>query len=336
MKYIQHTQSTGKVKLDAKDKMLLHWLSVNARLPCTQLARKVKLSHDAVRYRIAQLEKVGVIQGYRTLVNATALGFDAYHILLSLRQPSKDAEQRMVEAFKANPNVRAVIRFSGGFDYKLATVARNVQELDAICNEVLAACGTLLQQHELLPIVRTITTRAFPRSFLDVKEEKKRPLQESAEPDETDFRILSVLADDARQPIYRIAERAHISAETATYRIKHMLANGVILEFRPVINFAVLDYAVYCLLVTIQNMTVEKEQKLRQILHDDPHTIWAVKTVGRYNLMLYACVRHPEEFHTTVDALRLHFPGDISTYQALLAYEQYKYTYFSEAMWKAK
>lgn len=337
MKFLQQVPAERKVRLDAKDKQLLHWLSIDARTPATRLAKKVRLSHDAVRYRIRQLEKAGVIQGYRALVDATRLGFDAYHILVSLRQPGREAEKAILQAFQRNPSVRAVIKFSGAYDYKLATVARNLRELDGILNGVLAACGPLLQGHELLPVVKTLASRAFPRSFLD---EPGRPARQPEQPapalDDTDYAILAALADDARQPLYSVAERAKVSADTVQYRLKRLLASKVLLAFRPVINYAVLDYAVYCLLAEIQNLTEEKEARLREVLQDDAHTIWAAKTVGRYNLMLYACVRRPEEFHATVDLLRRHFPGDITATEALLAYEEYKYTYFSEAMWKTR
>ncbi|GAG48377.1 unnamed protein product, partial [marine sediment metagenome] len=52
MKYLQTTPETRQIKLDIKDKKILALLSVNCRIPLTQLSKKVALSRDAVNYRI--------------------------------------------------------------------------------------------------------------------------------------------------------------------------------------------------------------------------------------------------------------------------------------------
>ncbi len=333
MKYLQKVQKEVALALDAKDKQLLRCLAEDARLPITQIAKKIRLSHDAVRYRLQQLEQSGVIQGYRTLVVAQRLGFEAYHVLLHVRQPIDP--KKLVSRFQQNPHVRAVISFSGSYDYKIATVARNVPECDAIVNDILAACGTALQNYEILTIVKTLNTKAFPRHFLTTEDSIQSFPQQEIALDETDYAILSQIADNARLPLYSIAEKIKVSADTVHYRLKKMIHGGIILGFRPVINYAALDYSLYCLLVTLQNLTPEKEKKLQTLLHDDPNTIWAVKTIGRYNVMMYICIRKPADLHTTLDLLRQHFP-ELTNYEALLGYEEYKYTYFSEAMWKMR
>ena len=73
MRYLQAVSNNNKVKIDSKDKKILSLLSLNARIPLTQISKKVSLSRDAVNYRITNLEKSGTIQGYRVVVDMSKL-----------------------------------------------------------------------------------------------------------------------------------------------------------------------------------------------------------------------------------------------------------------------
>jgi len=58
--------------------------------------------------------------------------------------------------------------------------------------------------------------------------------------------------------------------------------------------------------------------------------LWAVKTIGNYNVMIYLAVDKPEDLHDTLNKIRSTFANRIKSYKTLIAYEEYKYTYFPE------
>src|SRR3989344_331638 len=120
MRYLQKTKETEKLKLDVKDKKILSILSANSRIPLTQLSKKVGLSRDAVNYRIKNYEKKGIIQEYRTMVDMSKFGYKANHIFIKLNNPSKEIEQKILNKLIKYPFVRAVIKFSGNFDFEIA------------------------------------------------------------------------------------------------------------------------------------------------------------------------------------------------------------------------
>ena len=62
-------------KLDNKDLHLLSVLDWNARMPITQIAKRVQLNKDVVRYRIKNLEEQGIIKGYYSLIDLNKLGY---------------------------------------------------------------------------------------------------------------------------------------------------------------------------------------------------------------------------------------------------------------------
>ena len=101
MKYLQAIKETNKIKLDLKDKKILTSLALNSRIPLTKLSKKVGLSRDAVKYRIDNYEKNGLIQGYRTLVDISKFNYDNYHLFIKLNNPSPEIEKKIITKLSA-------------------------------------------------------------------------------------------------------------------------------------------------------------------------------------------------------------------------------------------
>src|SRR5690348_2474737 len=62
-------------RIDSVDRKILAELQRDGRLTITELAAKVKLSVSPCHRRLRDLERSGVIRGYRAVVNPAALGF---------------------------------------------------------------------------------------------------------------------------------------------------------------------------------------------------------------------------------------------------------------------
>lgn len=334
MRYLQQIKEGKKADLDLKDKKILYLLSKNARMPHTLIAKRVGLSRDAVSYRINNLTKKGVIQGYRVVIDINKFGYDAYHIFLQLSQPTKEAENLLIKKFKEYPFIRAAIKFSGKYDIQLATIAKNIKEFDNILSKIINDCSKYLQDYEILIITKGYVSRVFPKNFLETEKNielsKKIKTEQLQKIDKKNQEILNIIANDASLPLYKIAEKIKLSPDAVNYRIKNMISNKVILDFIPVINYAALSYNIYAILLNIHGLTEKKEATLKQFLNTDENILWAVKTIGRYNIMIYVCTKNSESLHRTLNDLRSYFPEDIKNYETLIAYEEYKYTYFPD------
>lgn len=330
MRYLQKTEKETKVKLDAKDRKMLAMLAADARSPASHIAKQVGLSQDAVRYRIGRYDEEGVIQGYRTVVNIGKFGFDAYHLFLQLNQPTKEVEGKLIALFKEYNFVRAVLKFNGKYDFEIAVVARNIKEFDRHLDRILHDCSEHVQSYEVLIISDGYVARAFPRSFAEAESPKKAAGEEEYRTDEDDHRILHELSEKGTAPYYEIARAVKMSHDTVRYRVQKMMKANIIQRFVPVINYSALSMSVYVVLLRLSGLDNEKNSTLRQLLNEDRNVLWAVKCVGPYNLLLYACVKDTEELHETLNGIRNHFPEKITDYQILIAYEEYKYTYFPD------
>jgi DNA-binding Lrp family transcriptional regulator len=85
------SEVSGKsVKLDVKDKKILYLLSHDGRMQLSKIAEEIRLSKDAVRYRLKQLRQKGVILKYSPMIDLTHIGYYTYHVLLLVEEKNKE------------------------------------------------------------------------------------------------------------------------------------------------------------------------------------------------------------------------------------------------------
>jgi DNA-binding Lrp family transcriptional regulator len=67
--------SAARLTIDRHDLAILRLVTKDARMSQRRIAREVGMSAPAVAERLARLERIGVIRGYRALIDPGALGF---------------------------------------------------------------------------------------------------------------------------------------------------------------------------------------------------------------------------------------------------------------------
>ena len=127
-------------ELDQTNRKILAELVANARIPISELARKVGLSKTPVTQRIKQLEEMGLITGYRAILSPLRLGL-THVTYVEVRM--SDTRQRALEQF--NDAVRAISEveecylIAGGFDYLLKVRSHDMADYRRIMGEKISA-----------------------------------------------------------------------------------------------------------------------------------------------------------------------------------------------------
>lgn len=137
------------IKLDSINNRILHELSHDGRISNAELADKVGLSPSACLRRVQELERSGVIQGYRAILNRAALGsgFAAY-IAVGLSDHTKVSQEAFERSITTSPEVRECHNITGVFEYLLRVEVADLTAYKVFHTDVL---GTL-------PQVNSITT----------------------------------------------------------------------------------------------------------------------------------------------------------------------------------
>ena len=63
------------VRISEKDLAIIDFLMKDARMPYTEIARRLGVTEAAVRKRVKKLEEEGIIKGYRARVDAKKIGY---------------------------------------------------------------------------------------------------------------------------------------------------------------------------------------------------------------------------------------------------------------------
>lgn len=134
---------------DAIDRKILRELSGNARITNSALADRVGLSPSACLRRVNELERIGVIRGYRAVLDRAAMGigFTAY-VAVGLSRHTKDQQLGFEASIATAPEVRECHNVTGAVEYLLRVEASDLEAYKRFHTDVLGA----------LPQVSTITS----------------------------------------------------------------------------------------------------------------------------------------------------------------------------------
>ena len=319
-------------RLDVRDEKILALLANDARIPFSRLGKKVGLSKDAVRYRVRRYEEEGVIKAYLGLVDLSKFGYMTYHLLLQLNKPLEKEEKEVIDKIKEFPFVRAVLKFSGRYDLQVALVARNLAELERHSTLVQETCAQFLEREEPLLITSSLMNRAYPGNLFDLKESTFSATSRQQPCDETDQRLLRRIANDGRATLSALGSAVGLSADAVAYRLKALGQAGYLTRFVAAINYEAIGSQLYLIMFDTRGLSDADTLVVKELLRQQPRIVWCVKALGRFNLLLYLVTDTPGDVHRVVETMRSHFPQRIREHEALLAYEEYKYTYLPDGL----
>jgi len=104
-----------KVEFDDLDLTLLRALAEDARQSQRALARAVGMSPPAIADRLARLERVGAIRGYRVDLDWAALGYPVVVYLAVTAGPGMDLSE-IIRAIRELPEAQDMSVVTGGLD----------------------------------------------------------------------------------------------------------------------------------------------------------------------------------------------------------------------------
>lgn len=116
--------------LDPVDARILAALHDEARLPMSELARRVGLSAPSVAERVRRLEAAGIIRGFTVDVDPRALG---YQIRALVRIRPLPGKLHLVEQLiDATPQFVECDKITGDDPFLARLVVRSIEEMDGV------------------------------------------------------------------------------------------------------------------------------------------------------------------------------------------------------------
>jgi DNA-binding Lrp family transcriptional regulator len=119
---------------------LLRLLKLNALESPRNLAKMLGVTEEAVKARIAEYERSGVIRGYQAVINEDRLALDRVSAVIEVKiTPAREGGyDHLSQRISRFPEVDSVYLMSGGYDLLVFVKGRNLKEVAFFVSDKLA------------------------------------------------------------------------------------------------------------------------------------------------------------------------------------------------------
>lgn len=131
---VEYLGKSELVKHDKTDIRILKLISPNARIPIVDISKKLNIPERTVAFRIKQLERKKIIQGYRTLFNLNLLGYEYYKVDFILKDISRLKE--LISYAHHHPHIVYIDLTIAGTDFEFDLEVKNKKQFLNIINEL--------------------------------------------------------------------------------------------------------------------------------------------------------------------------------------------------------
>lgn len=265
------------MKLDLKDKKILTELEMNARMPLSELAKKVRLSKQVITYRVDKLKKENIIQQFYAIIDMAKLGLTPYVIYFKFHHLSSQNELKWIKDINKDSSVLASGKNAGQWDLTILIQAKNNNEVDEILNRITANKKDKIQK---ITITSQIEADYFNLRLLYNKTTKEAITKggEIIDIDEKNNKLLQELAKNCRQSLIELSKKIKLSPNGVKERIKGLEKKKIIVGYRTKINYQKLGYLHFRVFLHLKNMNPNLYSRLKVFLKDKGN----VESVGRF------------------------------------------------------
>jgi DNA-binding Lrp family transcriptional regulator len=159
--------SKNRVSIDKIDHQLLSVISQDPALTTREVANRLGIPVNTALYRVKQLEKKGVICGYRYMPAIHRLGLQSFVHCVSLCGMSKKLRQMLLEFFESCPSVTYVLECTGNWDLEFGTSVYTAQEVIDITRSFQEKFGEAISSVKTIPMFhhRKVSKYPFPTDW---------------------------------------------------------------------------------------------------------------------------------------------------------------------------
>lgn len=310
------------IKLDKKNIQILSILDWNARMPLTQIAKKIRLNKDVVRYRIANLEKEGVIEGYYSLINIPKLGYITFRIYLDFVNTNKEIEDKIINYLDKKFNAGQIFKIDSEYDLGILVWEKSVYDLDKKLKELKKLFGNYISKEvmSVFTVLNHYPRKTFEsdKKVVSLKEENIINLKES------DFKILIELSKNARISSTDLSVKLKIPQTTVVNRIKELEKTETILGYRAKINIEEIGYENYFL--EIYTHKSKEIKKIENYAMNHKNCIYTVLVFPGADIEIETEFQSKQELLKFIDELKSKFKSIKKIrYWSTLKYEKCNY-----------
>jgi len=313
------------IELDRKDREILFHLSLNSRASLAELSKKTKLSKEVIHYRLKNLEKSGIIEGYYAVVNTYKIGKVFFRVYMKTINMTTKIENEFIEFLKNHPKVTWIVEVDGDLDFLYVVWANDIIEFEKVYKEINDRFGKYIEE-KFFSVMTNVYY--FKYKYLVGRQDGTFKLTggelEYPKLDDLDLKLISLLSNQGRMPLVEIANKFNTNPKLIKTRMKRLEKLGIITCYNVKINHKLLGYTQRKVMLNLNDISSETIQKIISFLTFHSSTIYITIAIGQYDLEFEMMEKSHEDFHLLLKELKNLFPGLIKEYFTVIFYHEPK------------
>jgi len=153
------------LKKDERDTEILRLLSNNARMPVTEIAKKIKITSSAVIYRIKELEKKKIITGYSCTINSPLLGLAYGKIFLTFNFGNEKKIKELHQFCAQHQNIVRALYCIGHWDFEIDVMTERTVHFHELLKEIKNRFSEIIRNCDSAIISQSHKFDHFPDSY---------------------------------------------------------------------------------------------------------------------------------------------------------------------------
>ena len=154
----------GALSIDKIDFQILRILSVDARMPAVAIGDRVGLTHQAVLQRIARMEKLEIISGYRVELDLSAIGMLFIKTQFFLRNYEISLREKFKAYCEKHPNIIWYIEQIGDCNIEIELEVQDYEQYSEIIDEIRGEYSKLVRNFQTM-LIRKSTRYSIPQEL---------------------------------------------------------------------------------------------------------------------------------------------------------------------------
>jgi len=310
-------------KLDVLDKKLLVQLDINSRRSTAQIAKKLKTSKSVVNYRLNRLRKLGVIQGYYTVIDTVRLGYYNFRIYIKLRETNTEERKEIIKDLTDEKSTWWVSQISSPWDIAVILLAKKLHNAKKITDNILEKHKDKIHEYLFVPYVEL---KHFPKTYLAKVEERPSftlGSEETIAVTDVEIKILKELSENARIGTVELAKKIKSTPMVVRYAIKKLIKSKIILGFRVLLDYDKIDYEYYWIHLNVSS----DKSKLSSFLQSLPNTVYFDETIGGWDVDFALHISKKDKIDNWLNKINEKFGDSITehTYFRVIKNEKVSY-----------
>jgi DNA-binding Lrp family transcriptional regulator len=318
------------MSLDSLDKEILVTVDLASRTGSKAIGEHLGRSPQVIEYRLKSLQKRGIVRGFYPIIDAFRLGFRYCRLFAKLSDFSPKVVRNITTFAQKSPSVLWCYRMNGDYNIVVVFWTRSLEEFDTLSLQFLTLPGVqsvTYNQNQVFQLEQHHISRVLDGTF-----GRKAIIKETTNTvsiDSLDQLILGSLAKNARQPYSRIATSCGTSDKVVSYRIQRMEESGILLGYRPIIDWGVLGLLFFKVFFQLDISRPGIRRKVLNYLSTTPELVYVVHGVGTPgDIDIEIIVPTYEALFEYVEKVRRKFPGAIRAFSHSHFTECFKVNYF--------